>query len=92
MLLNEVFQLGNATALQGERRDMENQLHFNVFFTLIQWLQPLKATLQKAVPVSNLFPRHNWKSYTNDVNCIMFCIALDLLARELLNKPKAVSH
>lgn len=30
MLLNEVFQLGNATALQGERRDMENQLNFNL--------------------------------------------------------------
>lgn len=45
MLLNEVFQLGNATTLQGERRDMENQLHFNLLFTLIQCLQPLKAAL-----------------------------------------------
>lgn len=38
MLLNEVFQFGNATALQSERRNIENQLHFNLLFTLIQWL------------------------------------------------------
>lgn len=45
MLLNEVFQLGNATTLQGEKRDMENQLYFNLLFTLIQCLRPLKAAI-----------------------------------------------
>lgn len=54
MLLNEVFQLGNATTLQGERGDIENQLHFNLTFATLESSSLKSGACEPSLPPISL--------------------------------------